>query len=74
MRRIGWVFVVAPADQFSQAKIEDFGLATLGHKYICGLDIAMNDAFGVRRVQRIGNLNTQSQNFFDRKRLAVVAI
>ena len=44
---------------FCQAKIENLRVAPLGDKYVGGFDIAVNDAFRVRRVQRIGNLNGQ---------------
>ena len=41
------------------------------YKNIRGFDIAMNDAFGVGRIQRVGNLNAQIQNLLDGQRLAV---
>ena len=36
-------------------------MSALGHKNVRGLDIAMNDPFGVRRIQRVGNLNRQAK-------------
>ena len=44
-----------------QSEIKDLGVATLGDENIGGLDVAVNDAFGVRGVKRIGNLNAERQ-------------
>ena len=43
--------------QLGQAKIQNLGVATLGDEYICRFDIAMNDAFGVRGIQSVGEFN-----------------
>src|SRR2546423_15697490 len=44
---------------FCQSEIEHLGLIPRGDKNICRLDIAVNDALGVSRFQRIGNLYPQ---------------
>ena len=48
--------------QLGEAEIQNLGVAALGHKNICGLDIAMDDAFGVRRVQSISHFDGDLQN------------
>ena len=53
-----------------QAEVEHLGVTAFGHKNIGRLDIAMNDPFGVRRVQRVGHLDAQRQRGRDIERLA----
>ena len=55
---------------FSQAKVENLGVAALGHKNIRGLDVTMNNAFGVRGVQPIGYINCDGQQPFKVHRTA----
>ena len=45
-------------------------MPALGDKYVCGLDVAVDDSFGVRRIQCVRNLNPQLQHFLKRERLA----
>ena len=45
--------------EFGQAEVEDLGVTPIRDKDVRGLDIAMNDAFGVRGIERIGDLDTQ---------------
>jgi len=40
-----------------QAEIQDFCVAALGDEDIRGLDIPVNDAFRVRRIERVGHIN-----------------
>ncbi len=56
---------VAPPDRspnptgvhFCQAEIENLGMSALGDKNIGGLDVAVNDPFGVGGIERVGNLD-----------------
>src|SRR5262249_22918799 len=45
--------------KFGNAKIGDLGVAVVGHDDVGRLDIAMDDALGVRVVQRLGDLPHQ---------------
>ena len=45
--------------EFGQAKIENFGVAAISHKNVCGLNVAMNDSFAVRGIERVGDLDAQ---------------
>jgi hypothetical protein len=42
----------------------------LGHKDICGLDVAVDDAFGVRGIQCVPNFDPQFQRLLQRQGLA----
>ena len=44
---------------FGQTKVNDLSVSTPGDKNVCRFDVAMNDAFCVGRVERIGNLHGQ---------------
>jgi hypothetical protein len=46
----------------SQTKVENFGVSALSDKNICRLDVAVNDSLGMRRIERIGDLNCQREN------------
>ena len=45
--------------QFSQAEVENFGVATISNKDVSGLNVAMNDSFGVRGIERVGDVDAQ---------------
>jgi len=45
-----------------EAEIQNLRLAARRDEKIGGLDVAMNDACRVRRVQRVGNLNDKSSS------------
>lgn len=61
------------SSQFGEAEIQDLGLPARGEKDVGGLDIPVHDAFGVRRVQSIGDLNAQVQQLPQLQRLATDA-
>src|SRR5579863_2647014 len=44
---------------FGEAEIENFGVAAFGHEDVCGLDIAVNDAFGVGGVEGVRDFDSQ---------------
>ena len=45
-------------------------MPALSDKYVCGLDVAVDDSFSVRRVQCVRNLNPQLQYLLKRERFA----
>jgi hypothetical protein len=48
-------------DLFCEAEVENFRLAAIGDENIRGLDVAMDDAFGVRCVERVGNFHAEGE-------------
>jgi len=52
----------SPGDDLRQPKVENLGVAALGRKDVGRFDVAMDDAFRVRRIQRIGDLDGQRQS------------
>src|SRR2546429_6016740 len=57
-----------------ETEVENLGLAAGGHKNSGWLDVAVDDAFGVRGVQRVGHLAPQVQKQVQRERAARDAI
>ena len=48
---------VAIFQQLRQSEIQNLGGAAFGYENIAGLDVAVNDSFFVRRIQRVRQLN-----------------
>ena len=57
-----------------EAEIENLGVAARGDEKIRRLDVAMNDAFRVRRIERIGDFNGQRDGVFDLDGAAIDAV
>ena len=49
------------AVHLGQAEIENLGVSALGDKDVSGLDVAVDDAFGVSGVERVRNLDGERQ-------------
>ncbi len=60
--------------ELRETEIQNFRLAALDEKNIRGLDVAMDDAFGVRGVEAIRDLNAGVQQLGDLDGLAVDAM
>jgi hypothetical protein len=48
-----------------ESEIENFGVAALSDEDVGGLDVPVDDAFGVRGVERVGALNSNFEEAFD---------
>ena len=54
---------LALGGELGQAEIQNFCLAAVDEKNIGGLDVAVNDAFGVRGFEAVGDLNADFEEF-----------
>jgi hypothetical protein len=59
---------------FRETEIENLGVATSRDENVGRLDVAVDNSFGVRRVERVRNLNPQLQHLLKRQRLARNAV
>ena len=50
--------------ELGQAEVEDFGVSAVRDKDVSGLNIAMNDSFGVRGIEGVGDLDSQRDQCF----------
>ena len=57
-----------------ETEIENFGVAAFGDENIRGLDVAVNDVFGVRGVERVGDFDGEREEVFDIHGAAVDAV
>ena len=55
-----------------QPKIQNLGMPALGDKNVGRLDVAVNNPSGMGRIQRVGNLNRESEQEFRRYRRKLV--
>src|ERR1700730_18038851 len=60
--------------QLGQAEIEDLGVAQFGDKYVCRLNVAMDDALGVGGLEGFRDVDSPVQYGIERKRLAIDAM
>ena len=56
-------------DVFRKAEIENLGVSTFGDENVCRLDVAMDDAFRVRSVKAVGNLDGELEQLIDRQQM-----
>jgi hypothetical protein len=52
---------MAYRNQFCQAKIQDLGMPSFGHKNVRWLDITVDDSLRVCRIQSVGNSNRNAE-------------
>jgi hypothetical protein len=64
-----WSQRFVPLADFGQAEVEYFGVAAVGNKNICRLDVAVHDSLGVRRVEGVGDINGDGHQQIELKRL-----
>ena len=57
--------------QLRHAEVQNLGVASFDHEDVRGLDVAMDDALRMRRVQRVSNLNRQLEQHLCFEPLAV---
>ena len=57
--RRGWIGCAR--GNFRQAEVENLGVSALGDENVGGLDVAMDDAFAVRGVERVGDFDGQAE-------------
>ncbi len=56
--------------ELRQTEIENLGVAALGDEYVCGLDVAVDDAFRVGGFERVGNFDSPVEHLLERLWLA----
>jgi len=47
--------------KLSQSEIKNLCVPTLGDEDVGGFDVAVDDTFGVSRIERVGNLDSERQ-------------
>ena len=57
--------------KFGEAEIEDFGVAASGDEDVGGLDVAVDDAFGVGGIESFGDLNGSVEETLEFNWLAI---
>ncbi len=62
--------VVLAGTDGGQAEIHDLGMPPLGHENIRRLDVAVNNSLGMRRIQRIANIQSDLQKAMQLYRFA----
>ncbi len=62
--------LTADRRQFGEPEIQNLGVPSFGHKDIGGLDVAVNDTFAVRGIERIRDFNGQQEQLLVIQRTA----
>ena len=60
----------ADLQRLGQSEVKDFGLPACSNEDVRGLDVAVNDAFAVSGIERIGNLDAEVEYGFNFQRFA----
>jgi hypothetical protein len=60
--------------QLRKPKIQNFSVPTLGDENVRGFDVAMDDPFRMRRIERVGNFDSQLEQHFELDRAASDAV
>ncbi len=60
--------------QLGQTKIQHLGITSLGNEDVGRFNVSVDNAFGVSRIQSIGNLNSQIQYLIRLKGLVLNAV
>ena len=60
----------ASRGDFREAEVEDFGVAAFGDENVGGLDVAMDDAFGVGGVECVGDFDGDAEETIEFEGLA----
>src|SRR5208283_4531288 len=63
-------FHVKRAGELGQAEVKNLHRASLGNEDVGGFDVAVDDAFCVRGVKRVGELNADVKQTVQRQRTA----
>src|SRR5262250_755170 len=67
----GTVKVISRTSAF---RYENLGVGAFGYKNVGGLDVAVDDPFGMRCIQGIGDFDSQFEQLVERQRLARNAV
>jgi len=49
------------SDHLGQSEIKNLGMATVSDEDVCRLDVPMDDALGVRRIESVGDIDADLQ-------------
>ena len=53
---------VSAGDDLCQAEVEHLGLSAFGYENVGGLNVAVDDAFRLRGIERVGHFDADSEN------------